>query len=218
MAERALTKEEVKQVIEGRGHVSRVPFMYRFWIDPAVFGERADEVTAILNEYPEDIVNAGLRIPYVFNAPDDDPTYRWIQHDEPEQAKKRGMDAVVAIEDWDELNEILLHMPSADYKGMLPKKPETNGKYLVANSCCCLFERLWTLRGMENALTDFYTDPESVHRLFDAVTTFHCRVIERCAKGFMRTPFSPRTTSARRKRRFSRRKSSVSSSSPITNA
>ena len=39
--------------------------------------------------------------------------------------------------------------------------------------------RHWSLRGMTNALMDYYTDPDAVHRLFRALTDFYLRIIER---------------------------------------
>ena len=65
---------------------------------------------------------------------------------------------------------------------MFPDKRASDGRYVLASWWSCYFERLWMLRGMENALTDFYTNPDEVHRLFDALTNFYCRMIERSAK------------------------------------
>ena len=179
---RYLTAEEMKQVIEGKGCVDRIPITYQFWINPETFGDRKEEAKQVLNSYPEDVVSRLIQIPDVFKAPADDPTYRWVQKDEPKQEKKLGIDAVVAIEDWDELDDVLEHFPDPNYPGLFPAGPEANGKYILANWWYCLFERLWSLRGMENALTDFYTNPDEVHRLFDALATFYCRIIERSAK------------------------------------
>lgn len=43
-----------------------------------------------------------------------------------------------------------------------------------------LFERFWSLRGTENALCDFYENPDEVHRLFRALTDFYKVVLIRC--------------------------------------
>ena len=55
-------------------------------------------------------------------------------------------------------------------------------RYRLGQFWFCFFERHWMLRGMTNALMDYYTDPESVHRLFRAVTDFYLVVIERAGK------------------------------------
>ncbi|OGJ88133.1 MAG: hypothetical protein A2268_05045 [Candidatus Raymondbacteria bacterium RifOxyA12_full_50_37] len=42
-----------------------------------------------------------------------------------------------------------------------------------------LFERAWTLTGMENLLMYMITDPDFVHRLMDKILDFNLRIIER---------------------------------------
>jgi len=42
-----------------------------------------------------------------------------------------------------------------------------------------LFERAWSLRGMENLLSDFITNPDFVADLFDHITDFNLRVIDK---------------------------------------
>lgn len=41
-----------------------------------------------------------------------------------------------------------------------------------------MFERAWTLRGMENLLMDMLTEPEFVDELLDAITEYNLRVID----------------------------------------
>lgn len=41
-----------------------------------------------------------------------------------------------------------------------------------------LFERAWFLRGFENLMTDFYTEPKFVHQLMDTLTTRYMPIIE----------------------------------------
>lgn len=82
-----LTVDQMKQVIEGKGHAPRIPITYRFWINPETFGERKAEAKEILDAYPEDVVSRLIRIPDVFDAPEDDKTYRWVQKERPKQEK-----------------------------------------------------------------------------------------------------------------------------------
>jgi len=42
-----------------------------------------------------------------------------------------------------------------------------------------LYERAWTLRGIENILMDFYVNPQFVHDLLDAICEFNLAQIER---------------------------------------
>ena len=54
------------------------------------------------------------------------------------------------------------------------------GKYSVAHFWYFFYERLWSLRGMENALMDFYLFPDEVKKLFGALTSFYKTIVRRC--------------------------------------
>ena len=175
----ALTREEMRAVIEGRGAAGRVPMMFHFWTSPEVFGANESRVRALLAQYPEDVQAIPLRIPEIFEAPADAPEYRWVNFADPFAGRQAGYDARRAITDWEQLTGILQDFPNPDYPGLIPPSPPDDGRYRLGHWWYCLFERFWSLRGMTDALMDFYTDPESVHRLFRALTDFYKRMMER---------------------------------------
>lgn len=45
-----------------------------------------------------------------------------------------------------------------------------------------LFERAWTLRGMENLMMDFFDAPEFVHELFDAIADYNIAQVREAVK------------------------------------
>ncbi|MDD5260379.1 MAG: uroporphyrinogen decarboxylase family protein [Methylacidiphilales bacterium] len=45
-----------------------------------------------------------------------------------------------------------------------------------------LYERAWTLRGMENLLMDFYDNPEFVHELFNAIADYNIAQVREALK------------------------------------
>ena len=174
-----LTKQEMKNVIDGKGAASRIPLTYHLWASAGIFGEYADTAGEVLRQCPCDVDIITINIPQIFDAPADDPEYRFVNKSAPADTNaSTGLDARVAIENWEELDEILERFPSPEYPGLIPQAEKTE-KYRVINWWYWMFERLWSLRGMENALTDFYTDPEGVHRLFSKLTDFYCRIAER---------------------------------------
>lgn len=175
----ALTKEQVKNVIEGKGACGRVPMMYHFWSGGDIWGDNTDRANAIKAEYPCDVQFISIRTPDNVNAPDDDPDYKWLYLDR-KIDEHAGHDAQSLIADWSELDDILAHLPNPEYVGMFPNKGADDGRYRVGVFWWCIFERFWSLRGMENALTDFYLYPDEVHRLFQTLTDFYMRMIERC--------------------------------------
>lgn len=174
----SLTREELCRVIEGRGCAVRVPVLFHFWLSPDTFGEQSGRVQALMEQYPPDVQCITLRIPDVYDAPEDDKSYRWSYMDKP--ADKLALDDSGFIEDWDEQMEAFFQdFPSPEYEGLIPPCPVDDGRYRLGNFWHFLFERFWTIRGMENALTDFYLYPEAVHALFRRLTDFYKRMIVR---------------------------------------
>ena len=168
-----LTREQMKRVIEGLGNADRIPIAVQTWVDPNIFGTKADEYRAVLNETPCDIEKINLNIPQIFDAPADDPSYRWLNFDNPFPAGT-ALDAVSALDGWEKLDSVLADFPSPDYPGLIPENiPPKSDRYRVGLWWYWLFERLWSVRGMENALCDFYENEEEVHRLFRALTDFY---------------------------------------------
>ena len=65
----------------------------------------------------------------------------------------------------------------------IPEFVRTHGDRLVGvNIGFSLFERAWTLRGMENLLMDMVEAPEFVEELLDAITEYNLGIIEESCK------------------------------------
>ncbi len=175
-----LTREEVRSVVAGRGCASRVPVLLHQWTYPGAFGEREAEVQAICDRFPQDALIISYQAPDIYYAPADDPEYRWMDCDKPaDTGTGHGIDEQVALRDWSQLDGVLAHFPNPDYPGLFQARPAPDGRYRIAHWWYGLFERHWSLRGMTNALMDFYTNPEEVHRLYRAYTDFFLRFTER---------------------------------------
>jgi len=178
-----LSREEVKKVVEGRGNASRVPVALHMWVHPDTFEGRKEQVVQILGDYPEDVQWIWFDVPWVFEGRQDDPEYRWVNFSDPTAGQVVGHDAKVAISDWSQLDGVLQDFPTPHYRGALPAAPVADeGRYRIGAWWFCLFERHWQLRGMDNALMDYYTDPQSVHRLFGRLTEFYMAWMERAKR------------------------------------
>ncbi len=55
---------------------------------------------------------------------------------------------------------------------------EADGRYVMTSIGFALFERAWSLRGMENLLVDMVAEPDFVDELLDALCEFNLRVME----------------------------------------
>ena len=173
-----LSREEIKKAVEGKGAARRVPMAIHAWINAETFGNRKELYRQLLDQYPCDFKFIYLNMPKVFEAPPDDPSYRWLNFDNPFK-EKIALDAVSALDDWAKLDNVLLDFPSPDYPGLVPVSTVNDDIYRIGNWWNWLFERLWSLRGMENALCDFYENGNYIHRLFRALTDFYKKVISR---------------------------------------
>jgi len=179
----SLTQMEMKNIIEGKGSASRIPMAFHEWIDPNSFGADTDKCQELLTKYPSDIQKISINMPHMFDAPADAPSYCWM--DTPPHAdygKGKALDSLIAITDWRQLDGILANFPKADYPGLTKFNLPNDGRYRVGHWWFWLFERLWSFRGMENAMMDFYEESEQVHRLFRALTDFYKGVLTHCKK------------------------------------
>ena len=178
-----LTRDEVKSVIEGKARTRRVPMCIHLWVHSDEFGDRKQAVLDLLARYPNDLQMGHFRMPAMYRGDDPAwPAYAWLPYANPHHGRQVAIDAAVALDDWSRLDEVLAGFPRADHPALLDWMPKPDGRYRLAHWWFCLFERHWSLRGMTNALTDYYEYPAQTHRLFQALTDFYCGLITRCAR------------------------------------
>lgn len=177
----ALTREQVASVIEGRSAAPRVPAHIHFWVHCETFGDREAAVRELLARYPADFQKMHLAMPGMYEGPEGDPEYRWLPYDDPYGGATVAHDARVAMEDWTRLDEILGLFPDPSHADLLKWFEPADGRYRLGMWFYCLFERHWSLRGMANALMDFHTNADEVHRLYRALTDFYVAIIGRAA-------------------------------------
>ncbi len=66
----------------------------------------------------------------------------------------------------------------ARYAHAAPILEANSHRYILAKFSYSLFERAWSLRGMENLMTDFILNPSFAHDLLDAITDFNIAVLK----------------------------------------
>ncbi len=178
MIDKPLTREEVISVIEGRGRARRVPLWIHMWVHTDAFGDRKQAVCDILDRYPQDVQVDYINTPWEYNAPEDYPSYQYALRGATAD-KGAALDSKVVIPDWGMLDDIIADFPDPEFPRLFNKPLADDGRYRIGVWWFWMFERFWSLRGMTNALMDFYTNPKEVHRLFRAMTDFYLRVVER---------------------------------------
>jgi uroporphyrinogen decarboxylase len=65
----------------------------------------------------------------------------------------------------------------------IPKQIAQHGdRFRVFQIGFSLYERAWTLRGMQNLLMDFYDHPQFVHKVFDAIADYNIAQVKEAVK------------------------------------
>ena len=186
---RPLTRQEMRDVIDGKGEAYRIPCGLQFWTRYESWGDRQEAVKQIMREYPCDVQIVRLCPPYHYDHPDD-PNYRlasFLENDE------KAIDNRVHLPDWSRLDEMLDSFPSPQsptvFRWYYPSNPpevqippEPDGRYRLAHFWNSYFEKLWQMRGMTNALMDLYDYPDEIHKFFAKLTEFYIGFIDRAAE------------------------------------
>lgn len=182
---KSLTKQEMRNIIDGKRTNERIPNLCSFWINPTPFGNDEEKMKAWLQEKTYDIDVIRPRMPGMNQGPADAPDYCWLPAGAVVENASGALDQHVGIPDWEDeafIEKFYAEFPSPEYGQMLSGLEADDEKYVVCRWVYCLFERHWSLRGMENALTDFYIYPEEVHRLYQRLTDFYIRMMERACR------------------------------------
>jgi uroporphyrinogen decarboxylase len=172
-----LPREEVVKAVERKRPV-RVPLVRAKWWGEGLweqYGARLSE----FDQYPEDTETV------------------WVQ---PLDVDKMGLswerrwtgahDSSCVIDDWAKLDEFIEKLPDPERDPQFEElaaqaeQAHRRGRYLMFGWWMLLFERPWSLRGMESLLADYYEHPQEVHRLHDALCGLYCRYIRRAAREF----------------------------------
>lgn len=107
-----LTREETTQVIERRGAARNIPLILHKWWGTGLVEKYGDDLMAIADRYPEDIVFTAYTYPGNEKSPIDNPSYRWgfLDNYDCEEAHSIGEHRVL-LPDWDQLDDYLADFP-----------------------------------------------------------------------------------------------------------
>ena len=95
---------------------------------------------------------------------------------------------MIILDDWSKLDEFIEKLPDPETDSRLDElatqaeQIRAQDRYLLFGWWRLFFERPWAIRGMENLLTDYYLEPENVHRLYEALSTLYCRYLKRAIR------------------------------------
>ncbi len=157
-----LTRAEVIKAVE-RKHPRRIPLVMAKWWGEGL-PEMHGEALARFDKYPEDAVLCLIE-PFDYPA----------MHLPWELNLTGAHDARVVLDDWAKLDDFIARLPNPAQDVQFEKALEMSkwarehDRYFIFGWWRLFFERPWEIRGMTNLLMDYYTYPEQVHKLYDAL-------------------------------------------------
>ena len=185
----ALTREDVKATIEGRGK-QRPPAHRHKWPGEGLTEYHgAEAVQQVFAPYPEDVMSGNIVQPGGWEAPEGFPAnYRWAWREQQSDGDEpRGRDSGGRIlDDWSQLDAFLADFPSADdpriFENVRQRVADSDGRYVLALAWNNFYERLWSLRGMQNLLMDFHLYGDQLRCLCDALLQLVLKFVDGAAE------------------------------------
>ena len=169
-----LLKQEIIDTIEGK-NPSRVPSLFNIWPPPIYKLRNLIRCLRALKKYPSDI-SVYYSFSYVKTSIHGNNVIIFDK-----KKGKGALDSSIELPDYADLDKFL-DSKFKDPNKMLFQPVMKSKKYRLGIFWNCLFENLWQIRGMENALMDVYLYPDEVHKIFRKITDFYKVLIVRAKK------------------------------------
>lgn len=170
-------RERVLQTIEHRRDGGRIPFTVSPHASLAKYGE---PLLRLLHETGSDFFDARIfKIPDAPASPKTSETDPWGCRWDFALAGMAGVVSYSPLEDWENFKAYRMPpVPRADAAAM-EQAERTRETYPVWGGVEQFFQVMQNLRGTENLMTDFYTQPEKVRKLIDRMLNeYHLPAIE----------------------------------------
>jgi len=169
-----LPREEVVKAVERRNPVRPPLVMAKWWGEG--LGEQYGERLRYFDRYPDDVAMfiispldvGGMNLSWQIEG-------------------GKAHDSKVVISDWAQLDEFIEKIPDPRNDPALvgiahrARQARADDRYVLFGWWGLFFERPWGLRGMENLMVDYYTEPAMVHRLHNALTELYLGYIRHAA-------------------------------------
>lgn len=167
-----MARDDVIRAIT-RKSPSRIPLVRAKWWGEGLadqYGEKLNE----LNRYPEDVVwffTGNPVAPHKMDLP-----WEW--------RTGGAHDSACVIDDWAKLDDFIERLPDPAndpvFEGLAEAvtKAKAGDRYTIFGWWNLFFEKPWSLRGMENLMCDYYTEPDNIHKLHSAMCDTYCSYIK----------------------------------------
>ncbi|RLD09949.1 MAG: hypothetical protein DRI44_07320 [Chlamydiae bacterium] len=171
-----LTRKQVADVVDRKTAAPRVPMIHAKDWGEGLIEQYGDELKRF-DKYPEDADSIMIK---PVNAENMNLSWSWNT--------ETAHDSRIVIDDWAKLDEFIEKLPSPENDPQMEAavaksvKSRKNDRYLLFGWWRLFFERPWDLRGMENLMVDYYTEPENVHKLHSALLNHFIKYLDFAAR------------------------------------
>lgn len=185
MIRQPYNRTTVRAVVERCGEQA-VPLAFHKWWGEGTYARHGQALDQLTADIPDDVLRVAHVLPGMYESPTADQNYRWAFSSSPPPAGG-GMDARPVLPDWRDLDAYLAEFPDPDrqpgifdpVRAAIAASPD---RYTLGHWWFCFYERMWSIRGMQNLLMDFIEHPREVKRLGRAILDYHVKVVRRLAE------------------------------------
>lgn len=169
-----LTREQVRAAIHRQGP-PRPPRADVLSCEPELLEMHGDRLRTLMQRYPDDVVSTNITVWY-WEAPEDDPDYRWAFGGKQKPAGQ-AIDDCPVIEDWSELDQFLAEFPTAyrdePFERIRKLRAENPERYLLVSFGHYFNQKMATMRGIKNLLLDLHDHQRELRMVMDAWLEFY---------------------------------------------
>lgn len=183
MVREPLTREEVIKAIERKGG-SKVPLVFHKWWGQGLREKYGTALTEMAAKYPDDILAVFYTNPGDEKSYTSNPNYRWGYKASYSNENRHSIgETVELLPDWAELDLFLKDFPDPNEADAFDKVVTAVGKDEKRYKLGCWWklyhERLWSIRGMENLMIDYYENMEELKLICRHLTDYYKVIVDR---------------------------------------
>jgi uroporphyrinogen decarboxylase len=169
-----LDRDGCRSVLHFRSRAGRPPVCWSHSYQQATISRYGEAIPRLREQYQDDILFAGQMIE-MYEAPEDDPSYRWAFGDRV-APRDASMEEQAIIRDWSELPPFLAAFPDPCYHGFTAALQAARAahpeSYILANWHLYFNGLLIYLRGLQHLCADFYDAPDELRAVCDRLLEF----------------------------------------------
>lgn len=179
---RILSRDEVHAAIHFRSPL-RPPLANSLWLNAETRKVLGPLFGQLQQEFPDDVIMAGMGVGY-WDAPPDDPNYRWAFGSKKKPAGV-AIDSQQVIESWDELDQFLAEFPDPHRPGITDGikriREQQPDRYILVGWGHYLHQRLAYIRGLGSLLFDFYDHADELRTVMESLSDLYSVWAKRAA-------------------------------------